>query len=111
MATWPSIMIPQYGTDGEWYRPQIRNEFEANYVQSRPRSTRGVMRWTLKWTAMPEADFQTLLTFFNTNQGLSFTWTEPRTGTARTCRFSEDSLKWSHSELGHRSVTCAIEEV
>ena len=111
MATWPTIMIPQFGTGGEWYRPQIRNEFEANYVQSRPRGTRGIMRWTLQWTAMSEADFQTLLTFFNTNQGLSFDWTEPVTTTARTCRFSEDSLKWSHSDKGVRSVSCGIEEV
>lgn len=111
MPTWPSIMIPQYGTGGEFYRPQIRNEFEANYVQSRPRSTRGIMRWSLKWTAMPEADFQTLLTFFNTNQGLSFDWTESVTTTARVCRFSEDSLKWGHSEKGVRSVSVAIEEI
>jgi hypothetical protein len=104
-------MIPQYGTDGEFYKPQIRTEFEGNYVQSRARSTRGIMRWNLKWESMPEADFQTLRTFFNTNQGGSFNWTEPVTSTARIVRFSEDSLRWSHSNKGVRSVSCGIEEV
>jgi len=108
---WPSIAAPTYTTGGEVYRPQIRTEFEGNYVQARPRSTRATRRWNLVWNAMTNADFETLDAFFIANIGVTFPWTEPITSTSYTVRFSEDSLKWSHSDLGHRAVTVGIETI
>ena len=110
MADFPSIKAPSYGLQGETYLPQVKNEFEANYVQSRPRATRAVERWNLGWEALPEADFQTLRTFFVANQGGLFTWTHPVTSTVYTCRFSGNGLKYSFAYPGHRRVECPIEE-
>jgi len=108
---WPSIAAPTYSTGGEVYRPQVRTEFEGNYVQSRPRSTRATRRWTLVWNAMTEANFSTLDAFFIANAGTTFSWTEPVTSTSYTVRFSEDSLKWTHSDKGVRSVQVGLETI
>jgi hypothetical protein len=110
-SDWPSIVAPAYGTGGEQYQPQIRTEFEANYVQSRKRYSRMLMRWTLRWNAMPEADFQTLMAFFETNQGVAFNWTEPVTSAGRIVRFSMDGIQWTHINKGFRSVACELEEI
>lgn len=114
MATFPTLSTPSFGTEVEVYKPQVRNEFEGGYVQSRARASREVRRWTLKWRALPEADYQTLATFFAANQGNFFDWTEPVTSVAYTCRFSGDSLRSSHVDKGstnYRSVEVGIEEV
>lgn len=108
---WPTIAAPTYGTDGEVYKPQVRTEFEANYVQSRPRSTRETRRWTLVWNVMSEAHYQLLEAAYIADAGNSFSWTEPVTSTAYTVRYGEDSLRWSHVAPGYRSVSVRLEEV
>jgi hypothetical protein len=60
---------------------------------------------------MSEADYQTFEAYFLSLVGLTDTWTEPRTSVSYTIRFSTDSLKWSHSNLGHRAVTVGIETI
>jgi hypothetical protein len=111
MADWPSIDNPDYGLDEEYYKPQVRQEFEANYVQSRPRSTRGRSRWALHWDLLSEADYQTLLAFFAANQGGVFTWIHPISSASYTCRFSGDVLKSRIVMPDCRAVDCPIEEV
>ena len=108
---WPTIAAPTYTTGGEVYRPQIRSEFEGNYVQSRPRSTRATRRWTLVWNAMTNADYGTLETAFIADIGATFSWTEPITTTSYTVRYSEDSLKWSHVNKGVRAVQVGLETI
>jgi hypothetical protein len=110
MAVWPNISASDYGLDEEYYKPQIRTEFEGNYVQSRAKSTRARNRWALHWLYMTEAEFQTLKTFFNTNQGLSFTWVHPVTSVSYSCFFSVDSLKSKININGYREVDVMIEE-
>jgi len=110
-VAFPSIAAPTYTTGGEVYRPQIRTEFEGNYVQSRPRSTRATRRWTLVWNAMTEADYGTLDAFFITNIGTTFSWTEPVTSNSYTVRFSGDSLKWQHVNKRVRSVSVDLETI
>ncbi len=111
MADWPSIASPGYGIKEAVYKPQIRQEFEANYVQSRPRSTRSVKRWTLSWGLLSESDYGLLLAFFEANQGNTFTWTHPVTSVSYTCRFSTDTLESEIAFTGWRKVTVHIEEV
>lgn len=111
MASWPSISNPDFGLKETVYRPQVRQEFESNYVQSRPRTTRATKRWALSWAALTEADYQTLLTFFNTYQGSSFTWTHPVSAVSYTCRFSGDTLESEITLTGYRRVSLQIEEV
>ena len=111
MTNWPSIIVPSFPLEVEVYKPQVRTEFEGGYVQSRPRTTRAVRRWTLTWSSLPEADYQALAAFFVANQGGSFEWTDPVTGTGYTCRFSDDELVFSAIKPGRRQGECRIEEV
>lgn len=109
---WPSISAPDWGTEEEITKRQVKTEFEANYVQSRPAATRSRAAWPLGWKLLPESEYQTLLTFFDTNQGGLFTWTHPKSNKSYVCRFSADSIK-SRWALGawRRDVRCPIEEV
>jgi len=117
MRTWPDIEPCEFGMEEEVYLPQVRTQFEGGYVQSRKRATVDKERFAQKWgyskpeTAMPEADFQTLKTFFLANQGSSFDWTHPYVGTSHTCRFTADGLKSAIIAPGLRKVDCPIEEV
>jgi hypothetical protein len=60
---------------------------------------------------MTEADYGTLDTYFIANIGTTFSWTEPVTSNSYTVRFSEDSLKWNHSNKGVRSVQVGLETI
>jgi hypothetical protein len=111
VANWPSIANPDFGFRETVYKPQIRQESEANYVQSRPRSTRAVKRWELTWSLLSEADYQTLLAFFTAYQGSSFVWIHPVSAVSYTCRFSADTLESEIMTAGWRKVSCPIEEL
>ncbi len=112
MANWPNIPNPDWGLEEEDYKPQIKDEFEANYVQTGPAASRMRGKFPLGWELLSEADFQTLKTFFNTNQGGSFTWTHPVANTSHNCVFSVNFIKSKWLSAGWRSnVQCPIEEV
>jgi len=107
---WPSIPAPSYGAEGEVYRPQVRTEMEGGYVQTRPRFTRGIRRWNLRWNALSSAHLALLVAAYEAYAGNSFTWTDLE-GTSRTVRYREDSLKWSYISPALRAVSVALEEV
>ena len=110
---WPSTMpLPDEGVEEEFYKPQRKMEFEANYGQTGPRATRGRRRFPLAWNYLSETDFQTLEAFFNTNQGSSFTYTHPIRSTTHTCVFATDSIKHKWRAAGGvAEVKCPIEEL
>ena len=108
---WPAIAVPSYTTGGEIYLPQVRTEFDGNYVQSRKKVTRETRKWGLHWNNMTNADFLLLEAAFIADQGNAFPWDEPVTGTVYSVRYGEDSLRWTHVEKGYRRVSVALEEV
>ena len=110
MATWPTIQEPQYPLGESVYKRQIRTPFESGHVLSRAGSTVSKRLFQLNWSALPEADYQTLKTFFETNIGLTFTWTHPLTLEVITVRFSEDTLQGTIPFNNYREVTVNIEE-
>jgi len=114
MGTWPSTLPPpSSGIDEEYYRPQERMDFEANYVQVASKSLRGKKRWPdFGWEILTETEYQILESFFDANQGGSFTFTHPITGVSHTCIFSADSVKGKLGAGGIRTnVRCPIEEL
>lgn len=111
MPQFPNISTPSYGLDERVHKAQERTEFEGGYVQSRPKHTRHRHRWPLRWELLPEAEYQTLKTFFAANQGGQFDWVHPWTGVTYACRFSADEISGAMTFPGHRTVDCPIEEV
>jgi hypothetical protein len=112
MNTFPTIRQPNLKTSPIFYKPQVRTESDATYIHSRPRSTRGIHKWSLSWTYLSEADYQLLEDFFSANMGAAFTWVHPITSVSYTCRFSSDTLVGDEQVPGYRSgIACSIEEV
>ncbi len=106
---WPSIQKPGFPLNEEIHRPQIRNEFESGYVQSRPRATISKRRWKLQWKAMTEADWTSLASAFATDQGTTFSWSHPASG-EYTVRYAGDSLQSVLFANGLRQVSVDLEE-
>ena len=107
--SWPSIQAPSFPLSEELHKPQIKNEFEAGYVQSRPRATVGKRRWKLQWKAMTEANWNSLVSAFSADQGTTFTWTHPVSG-EYTVRYSSDSISSTIFANGFRQVSVDLEE-
>lgn len=111
MADWPLTVAPSYGMEEEYYKPQIRAEFENGAVTSRARATKGKRRWPrLTWPALSAADWATLQAFFESKQGATFTWPHPRTAVVHTVRFSGNSLSASYNLPGRVAITLGLEE-
>ncbi|MCE5306376.1 MAG: hypothetical protein LLG20_01925 [Acidobacteriales bacterium] len=110
MNSWPSIAKPDFPLEEERSFPVIRSEFDNGAVQTRLRFSKKRLIATLRWEAMTETDYGTLETFFDANQGLTFTWTHPVTSASYTVRFRDDSLKSSAISYTRRQVTVVLEE-
>jgi len=91
MTDFPSIRTSDWTLFKE--RPmkkQLRTPFEAGYVQSRAKHTVAKMEFIIGWEWMTRAQYDTLETFFESNQGGSFNFTHPITGSVYVVRFSEE---------------------
>jgi len=114
MASFPSSLPdPEvHGLEEDYNKTAVRTEFEAGYVQSRARFTRARRTWSkIYWTGLSSSDLSTLLTFFNTYQGDSFTWTHPITSVEYTVRFSCDKVNYKYVAPEYYEVTISFEEV
>jgi len=114
MADWPSGIDKPDRVKRIKVKKAHRGTSELGYVQSRSRWTGSKYRFILEWDAMSEDDFDLLDTFFDDNQGLSFTWTHPKTDTEYTCVFSSDEIEFDPviftSEYIYYTVSVEIEE-
>ena len=110
MPTFPSIRNPSYPLDEQVAKPQVSVTFESGHTQSRPRASVPVTKWTLRWNSLLEADYQTLLTFYNANVGGLFDWTHPESAVTYEVRFADDSLSSSIKINGYRDVEVMIQE-
>lgn len=72
-------------------KPQLKSSFEAGYVQSRAKGTRATWVFETGWKDLTDAEYQSLMDFFEANQGDIFTWTDA-SGNSRVVRFGEDAL-------------------
>jgi len=73
-------------------RPQIRTPFEGGAVQSRGRVTTSRWKFQVGARMMTTTQLDTLVAFFDANQGDTFTFVHPIRGTSHTVRFTEDEL-------------------
>jgi hypothetical protein len=106
---WPTIQAPSFPLSEDVYKPQYKNEFEAGYVQSRPRATVSKRRWKLQWKAMKEAHWDLLAAAFIADQGNTFTWTHPVSG-EYTVRYVGDGVSSAIFANGLRQVSVDLEE-
>jgi hypothetical protein len=93
MAYYPSTPIPSVGSKDSYIIPIIKSEAEGNYVRVRRRATRKRETFELRYTEMRYSDYETLLAFFDANQGMSFTFVHPLTSAEHTVVFGMDKLE------------------
>jgi hypothetical protein len=113
MDSFPTIAAPariNYGLSD----PYLEDEFESGDAAARPEFT--VPRekpMSLSWNAMKPADLATLRTFYDGHRGVRFSWTDPVSDEAKTCRFVGDCLSWKVSTAlaGHYQVTLTMRRV
>jgi len=112
MATFPTLSVPPSNNySDEIVKPIVRTKFEGNYNQTRPKYTRSAKNFNLKFRPITEADKLILETFFDTNSGNSFTWTNPSNEVVYTVRFVEESLKFKRILAIDYEVSIPLEEV
>lgn len=93
MADWPAIQDPTFSMFKQWpYRPQVRTQKEANYVQSRVQFSRTRWHFELGWAGLSDTDYNLLVAFFDANQGGTFNWTHWISGTVYVVGFADDQL-------------------
>lgn len=97
MATWPDIQEPS-GISRRIIKEQIKNSFAGGYVSSIPKYSRKRYRFQLSWSSLTHIDLETLETFFDDNQGNTFTWTDPIDNASYTVRFSDDEIEADYVE-------------
>jgi hypothetical protein len=110
-ATWPGIQLPTFGSENIVSKPALRSKSEAGYTMTRSRMTLAKERRVLRWNYISNTDFATLKTFFETNSGGSFSWTDPMTSETKEYTFSDDELKFDEAGPGYKSGTVNIEEI
>lgn len=92
MAVYPSSPVPRYGTTRGKRREAIRTESEAAYGRTRPRFTRSRDTFTLEYNGITSAEFDTLLSFFEANQGTVFDFYYPNDVKLYKVMFAMDEL-------------------
>ena len=95
MATFPTLSAdPSVHAPPVPVNPAIITDFEAGYVQSRPRFTRSIRRWEVTYDAMTGTDYALLETFYGETvlgSSVVFDWTDTHS-VVQTVRFTPGTL-------------------
>lgn len=120
MAQFPNVQQPVYPFTTKIKDPSLQSEMENGLVISRAKFTRVPQIFTLKWTALPTADYATLRDFYrNTVYGgsLAFDWYYPTvandsySGKLFSVRFKSEDISFDLAAPGYYSGTITIQEV
>lgn len=111
MAVFPSTPKPRLGSSGSINYLTVNSEFEGNFSQTRRLATRGRRSFTLLYNAITDAEFLSLETFFHTNIGGSFDWTNDRDSNTYTVKFANSSLPFKYSPTGKIDTKIELEEI
>jgi len=114
--SFPSIQKPSYDPSNSDDFPEwddaVNSSKAAGYETTWPANTRLQMGHTYVWPAMPEADYQTLLTFIRStiNYAGAFVWTVPGTSTTQTMRLTTKPTA-AQSKYGTWAVQLSMREM
>lgn len=111
-GTFPSsIKAPDYPFDETFVKRKVMSKFESGHELSRATATVGKRTFRLSWNALPEAQYQTLKTFFDTQGAETFDWIHPLDLTTVVVRFAESELSSKIVFYGHRKLEVLLHEV
>jgi len=95
IPTFPDTIPGPIPFAGSFYLPQVKNDFEAPYQESRKEWTDGREKFTgFGWAYLTEDEFAVLLAFFKEVQGGTFYWNDDVTGKQYLLGSAADELKY-----------------
>lgn len=77
MNTYPTKPTPAIGSARAIIKPALRSQSESGYIYTRAKFTRQKSKYTLNYPLLTKSELETLVNFFNENQGQSFKFTHP----------------------------------
>ena len=104
MLSFPDIEpnISAADSCGDSYKMSIKDSTistttDANYKQTRPRTTRMVAVWSFSWVALSDADFSRITDFFRkVGTFQKFEFKNPIDGKLCIVRFAESLTNWQY---------------
>ena len=104
MLSFPDIEpnISAADSCGDSYTMSIKDStvlttIDANYKQTRPRTTRMVAVWSFSWVALSEEDFSSITAFFRkVGTFQKFEFKNPIDGKLCIVRFAEPLTNWQY---------------
>jgi hypothetical protein len=94
MNSFPSIKNPS-GISQRITKKTVRATAENGAPMVRARQTKALYEYTLTWSLLSTSDLESLLTFFDNNTGLTFSWLQPVQNITKIVIFAEDSIEHS----------------
>jgi len=110
MADFPALGNPLNGFKEGNINKTIKSNFNGNYTQTRKVASRTRKSFSCDYI-LTQAQYQTLVTFFNTYVGSNFNFTHPVTSTVYFCFFTIDSLYAIYTTDDFIKVSIQMEEV
>jgi len=105
---YPSTPSPRFQSVRGKSLPALRTESEANYGNTRKRSTRSRAYFQLKYDAITHEEFSTLEAFFLANQGSKFSFVYPLEPlTTYTVMFNMDKIE--ATDINPNRCTTSVE--
>ena len=104
MLSFPDIEpnISAADSCGDSYKVSIKDSTistttDANYKQTRPRTTRMIVTWSFSWVALSEEDFSSITDFFRkVGTFQKFEFKNPIDGKLCIVRFAEPMTNWQY---------------
>ncbi|MGD8847730.1 MAG: hypothetical protein PVI54_19570 [Desulfobacteraceae bacterium] len=101
---WPEINQP-YSVKKEYIKKAHRTNAETGRPMSMVAVSSALFAWDLKYI-LPQDQLDLVLDAFNTDQGESFSWTDPSTNTTYDVQYDMDKV--SHEYLSNQVYDVSI---
>lgn len=101
---------PRYGVKESTIGKTVKAEFDGNYVQQRPKTTRTRKKFEIEYL-LTQSEFNTFDTFFKDNLGYSFSFVHPSTLATYTVRFGTDSIDATYLYDDLIKISVVLEEL
>lgn len=110
-GTFPSITQPDYPFGDKFTKRKIMARFESGHELSRTAATVGKHAFTLSWSKLIESEYQTLLSFFDSQGAETFDWVNPIDSVTYVVKFAQPDLDAPVPFYNRRKVSILLHQV
>jgi hypothetical protein len=110
VGTSGAVIEPDYSVAKETLWPHLMTRTEMGYEIGMAIGTKPRLRYNLEWSPMSTADKDTLVDFLRDHQDVSFEWTPPGYGSARTFVAAEPEIEALANNSGAWRIKARLTE-